>query len=243
MVIGGGAEPQAGRVERLARVERHGVVVQLDRRPGRAPWRPACPRCPCSVTSIRIRWLSVPPDTRSNPRASSASASALALATTSAAYSRNVRLRRLRERDRDAGGRVVVRATLQTGEDGLVERLGVLGVGHQHRAARAAQRLVRGGGDDLRVPDRRRVRAARDQAGDVRDVGDQHGADLLGDLRERREVDRARDGRATAEDQLRPLRQREVTHLVEVDAAGVLAHAVLHRAEPLAGRGHATSRA
>ena len=88
-------------------------------------------------------------------------------------------------------------------------------------------------------PTGRRVRAAGDQAGDVRDVGDQDRADLAGDLGERREVDGARDRGAAAEDDLRPLGERQVADLVHVDPAGLLAHAVLHRAEPLAGGGDA----
>ena len=88
------------------------------------------------------------------------------------------------------------------------------------------------------VADRRGVRAAGDQPGDVRDVGDQDRPDLAGDLGERREVDRARDRGAAAEDHLRPLGQRQVAHLVQVDPAGVGPDAVLHRAEPLAGHRH-----
>ncbi len=145
------------------------------------------------------------------------------------------RPRRLAQRHRDRGGRVVVRAALQAGEDGAVGRLGVFGVRHDHRAARAAQGLVRGRGDHRGVTDGRRVRAAGDQAGDVRDVRHQHRVHLAGDLREGREVDRARDRGAAAEDQLRPLRAGQIPHLVHVDAAGVGADAVLHGAEPLAG--------
>ena len=40
------------------------------------------PATPLFVSSMRMRWVSVPPETRSNPRSSSASASAPALATT-----------------------------------------------------------------------------------------------------------------------------------------------------------------
>ena len=131
------------------------------------------------------------------------------------------RLRRLVQRDRDAGGGVVVRTTLQAGEDRLVDRGRVLAVAHEHRAARTAQRLVRRRRDDVGVADRRRVRAADDQAGDVRDVGDQQRADLAGDLGERREVDGARDRRTAADDHLRALGQGELAHVVHVDAAGV----------------------
>ncbi len=147
--------------------------------------------------------------------------------------------RRLPQRDGDRRGGVVVRATLQTGKDRLVQRRGMLRVRHQHRATRAAQRLVRGGGDHRGVPDRGGMRTPGDEPGDVRDVGDEHGADLPRDLGETREVDRARDRRAAAEDDLRTLGQREVTHLVQVDPAGVGPQPVTNAAEPLAGRRHA----
>jgi hypothetical protein len=49
-------------------------------------------------------------------------------------------------------------------------------------AARAAQRLVRGGGDDVGVRHRVRVHATGDQAGDVRRVEHEQRADLVGDL-------------------------------------------------------------
>ena len=53
---------------------------------------------------------------------------------------------------------------------------------HDHAAARAAQRLVRRRRDDVGDADRRRVRAAGDEPGDVRDVGGEDRADLVGDL-------------------------------------------------------------
>ena len=160
------------------------------------------PLTPLFVRSIRIRWLSVPPETRSKPRSSSASASALALATIGVRVVGELGRGRLVQRDRDRRGRVVVRAALQAGEDRPFDRLRRARAAHQHRAARAAQRLVRRRRDHVGVGDRRRVRAAGDQPGDVRDVGGQDRADLGGDLGEGLEVDRARDRRAAAEDEL-----------------------------------------
>jgi hypothetical protein len=81
------------------------------------------------------------------------------------------------------------------------------------------------------------VGAAGDEAGDVGDVGGQDRADLAGDLGERGEVDRARDGRAASEDDLRALAAGEVADLVEVDEAGLARDAVRDGVEPLAGRG------
>ena len=66
----------------------------------------------------------------------------------------------------------------------------------------------------LGVPDRRRMRSSGDWP-DVGNVRDKDRSDLAGDLRERRELERPRDGRATAEDQLRPLAHRELAHLIQ----------------------------
>src|SRR5438034_11837392 len=81
--------------------------------------------------------------------------------------------------------------------------------------------------------------APGDQARDVGHVGHEDRADLARDLGEPREVDRARDRGPSAEDQLRPLLERQFSDLVQVDPAGVAAHAVRDRAEPLAGDGNA----
>ncbi len=57
--------------------------------------------------------------------------------------------------------------------------------------------------------------------------------------REGREVHGPGQRRAAAEDDLGPLAQRQVAHLVQVDPAGVAAHPVLHGVEPLAADRHA----
>src|SRR3569833_3124236 len=82
------------------------------------------------------------------------------------------------------------------------------------------------------------MRSPGDEAGDVRDVGDEDRAGLAGDLRERREGDRARDRRAPAQDDLRTLPPGQVPYLVHVDPAGLAADTVAHRAQPLAGDRH-----
>ena len=164
----------AGRSGRTACAGRPAPCCSCTRgRRGRAPSRAPCPVIPRGVTSIRIRWLSVPPETSLKPRPASASASARAFATIWCAYALNSSVRRFLQRDRDAGGRVVVRPALQAGEHRLVDRLRHLLLAQQHGAARPAQRLVRRRRDDVGVRDRRRVRAAGDQARDVRDVHQQ----------------------------------------------------------------------
>ena len=73
------------------------------------------------------------------------------------------------------------------------------------------------------------MRAAGDEAGEMRHVDHQVGADLVGDLAEAAEVDDARIGRAAGDDHLRPVLLGEPLDLVHVDAVVVAAHAVGHR--------------
>src|SRR6516162_1120262 len=140
---------------------------------------------PLDVRSIRIRWLSVPPDTRSNPRATSASASAFALVTTCCAYVRN------------SGCAASCRATA------IAAVVWLCGPPCSPGKTARSRGLACSASDMIIAPrGPRRVRAPGDQAGDVGDVGDQHRPHLVGDLGEGREVDGARDGRPAAEDQL-----------------------------------------
>ena len=69
-------------------------------------------------------------------------------------------LQRLAEAHRLGGNDVHQRAALHSREHDFVDRLCVLGLGEDQAGARTAQRLVRGGGDDLRVRHRRRMRSA-----------------------------------------------------------------------------------
>jgi hypothetical protein len=130
------------------------------------------------------------------------------------------------------------RAALHHREGSLVDRLGVLLLAHDRAAARTAQHLVRGEGDDVGVRHGAGDRLARDQADEVRGVDHEDRAHLVGDLAEQREVDQPRDGGAATDDHLRPVLPREVTHLVIVDVLGLGVHAVLDGVEPLAAERH-----
>ena len=70
----------------------------------------------------------------------------------------------------------------------------------------------------MRVRERARMRAARDEPGEMRHVDHEIGADRVGDLAEAREIQDARIGRAAGDDELRPVLARELRHLVDVDA-------------------------
>ena len=121
------------------------------------------------------------------------------------------------ERDRLARDHVLERAALLAGEDGRVDLLRVLLAAEDQPAARAAERLVDGGRDDVGVRHRVRVQAGGDEPGEVRHVDHQVGADLVGDLAEAREVEHARVGRPAGEQQLRPPLAGDPRDLVHVD--------------------------
>ena len=70
--------------------------------------------------------------------------------------------------------------------------------------------------------------AAGDEPGDVRGVDHQQRAAGVGDLAEGGEVDEARVGGGSGDDQLRPLGEGEGPQLVVVDALGVAVDAVRH---------------
>ena len=115
-----------------------------------------------------------------------------------------VRPQRFAERHRLGRDHMHQRAALQAREDRRVELLGErLVVAQDQAAARAAQRLVRGGGGDMGMRHRRGMHAAGDEAGEMRHVDHEIGADAVGDLAEALEVPGARIGRAAGDDQLR----------------------------------------
>ena len=96
-------------------------------------------------------------------------------------------LQRFLERDRLGRDHVHQRAALDAGEDDRLQLLLDLFAGvlrHDDAAARAAQGLVGGRGDDVRVRQRARIHAGGDQAGDVRHVDeDRYAPTDVGDLR------------------------------------------------------------
>ena len=90
----------------------------------------------------------------------------------------------------------------------------------------AAERLVRGRRDDVGVRERRRVDAGSDEAGDVRHVDEEEGADRMGDVGHPLEVPEPRIGRGATDDELRAHLAGLRLHRVVVDPLGVLTHAV-----------------
>src|SRR5690606_14741388 len=108
------------------------------------------------------------------------------------------------------------------------------GGGQDDAAARAAQGLVGGRGDHVRVRQRVRVHAGGDQAGDVGHVDEQVRADLVGNGAETRPVDHLRVGGEAGHHHLRLVFHGQALDFVVVDQALVV-DAVLDGVEQLAG--------
>ncbi len=150
-----------------------------------------------------------------------------------AAVFAEARLQRLVERGRLGGDHVHQRSALQSRKDRRVDRLLVCG-GHQDEAAaRAAQALVRGRGDDVGMPDRARIDAGCDQSGVMRHVGHQQCARIAGHLRESLPVDPQAVRRRAGDDESRAVLVRLALHRVVVDFLG-LVQPVRDDLEPLA---------
>ena len=181
-------------------------------------------------------WLSVPSVTSLAPRRHEALGQRLGVVGDVLGVVGERRLPGLREGDR-LGGHHVRQRTAEHHRAAAVDRAGVL-LGRQHQpAARTAQRLVRGGGGQVRV--RHRVLVAGEhlaghQAGEVRHVHHQRGADLVGDLAHRGEVHPARVGGVAGDQDQRPELARRGPDPVVVEQPGLRVGAVGPLVEHLA---------
>ena len=131
------------------------------------------------------------------------------------------------EGHRLGGDHVLQRSSLLAREDCRVDLLGELLLAQDHPRARAAQRLVGRGRDDVSAErDRVGVQARRHQPGEVRHVDHQQRADLVGDLAEAAEVKLARVRGPPREQQLGAALARQPSQRVHVDQAAVAVHLV-----------------
>ena len=139
------------------------------------------------------------------------------------------RLQCLAERHRLARDHVHQRAALTARKHLAVDLGGDLLVVAQHQAsARTAQRLVRGGGHHMRMRERTGMHAGSHQTRDVRDVGHQEGAHLVGDGAETLEIDHARIRAVAADDHLWLRLDGDLLDGVVVQQLGLGIEAVFH---------------
>ncbi len=80
------------------------------------------------------------------------------------------------------------------------------------------------------------MEAGGHQAGNMRHIDHDHGADLVGDLAECGEIDDARIGAGADHDHLRPMLQRQALDLVIIDRSGLALDPVGDDIEQLAGK-------
>ncbi|QTK78950.1 hypothetical protein AT6N2_C1164 [Agrobacterium tumefaciens] len=147
-----------------------------------------------------------------------------------------LRLQRFTEGNSLGGDDVHQRAALEAREDGGVELLRqILVVGEDHAAARAAQRLVRGGGRNMAMRERRGMLATGDETGDVRHIDHQVSANFISNFAEALPVPDTGIGGAASKNELRLMFLGLAFHFVHVEQVVAFAHAVGHDVEPLAG--------
>ena len=98
-----------------------------------------------------------------------------------------------------------------------------------------------GSGDDMGVREGRGMRAARHEPGEMGDIDEEIGADLIADRAEALEIPVTGIGRAAGDDQLGLVLPREPGDMLHVNALGLAIDGVGHRLEPAAG--HVDGRA
>src|SRR5437773_3362053 len=127
------------------------------------------------------------------------------------------------------------RPTLRSRENLLINCFRMLGLAKNHPTAWAAQRLMRGGRDYLRMGDGGRVHAAGDEPGEMRHVDDEYCADFIGDRAQRREIDDPRVRAAATDDDPRLFPLGNVPHFVVIDPSGLFTDVVRGRLEQRPG--------
>ena len=144
-------------------------------------------------------------------------------------------LQRFLERNRLGRDHVHQRAALDARKHDALQFLFDfrIGFGDDDAAARAAQSLVRGRGDDVGVRYGIWIYARRDETRDVGHIDQKISADLVCDGSETRPVDLLRIGAETAYQHFRLVFDGETFDFVVIDQA-LIVHAVLHGVEQLA---------
>eukprot|EP00968_Pinguiococcus_pyrenoidosus_P005605 scaffold363_cov255-Pinguiococcus_pyrenoidosus.AAC.15 len=145
-----------------------------------------------------------------------------------------------------AGDLVLVRASLERGEDRVVDEVleaALVLAEEDHAGARAAEGLVRRGGHDVADVEGALEHAGSDEAGGVRHVAHEQRAVLVSDGAEAFVVPIARVRGAAHDDESRLEERGGLAQLLHVDEAGLRVHAVGQRLEVHAGGAHGLAAA
>ncbi len=118
------------------------------------------------------------------------------------------------------------RAALNAGKHDFINVRAVFLARQNHSAARASQRLVGGGGDDIRILARVGMNTGGHQAGEVRHVDQENRIDGIGDLPEPGKIDDAGIGAAPGDDHLGLVLFGQARQLIVIDALVFAANAI-----------------
>ncbi len=177
------------------------------------------PPMPSVVTSTSIRWLSVPPLTSRTPPLISESGQRLRVINNPLGVFFEFRLQCFAKANCLAGDDVHQRPALNAGKYVAVQIFGVIGATHRQTGTRAAQRFVRCRGHKIGDGHRVIVQPCCDQAGIVRHIDKQLGANFTSDLRELRVRNFARISTCAGDDQLGFVFACQSSHLIEIQIA------------------------
>ena len=124
------------------------------------------------------------------------------------------------------GNDVKKRTALNAGEDCLINLLCELLAAENHTAARTAEGLMRGGGDDIRRGNGRGMLAGSHKTCNVRHIHHEISADLIGNRAEACEINDTGICRCTRNDQAGLVLHGKALDLVVIDKVGFFINAV-----------------
>jgi len=121
------------------------------------------------------------------------------------------------------------RATLDAGENSLVDFLGIfLIVGQNQTAARTTQSFVGGSGYDISIRNRRRMQACCNQTGDMCHINQQQSAVSMRNISDALEIDNTRISAGTGNNQLRVMLFNQFFHSFVIKQLGFRINAIMY---------------
>src|ERR1700751_5264505 len=118
------------------------------------------------------------------------------------------------------------RTALNAWKRDSIEIFSVFFAAKNQAAAGPAQRLVGGGGNEIRGRYRARMNSCCHETGDMRHVHEKESASILGDLCDTREIDNSGVRACSGYDHLRLMFSRQSLDFVVVDRLSIFGHTV-----------------
>ena len=124
------------------------------------------------------------------------------------------------------------RATLNAGENSLVDFLGIfLVIGQNQTAARTTQSFMGSSGYDISIRNRRRMQACCNQTGDVCHINQQQSAVSMRDISDAFEIDNARISAGTGNNQFRMMLFSQLVHSFIINQLGFRINSIMNNVE------------